>query len=81
MQHATTLTVTRHDDTVEHYADVRYTLTAAGLRILTADGDWHGVDTFDLLGTQATVDRPADTDRPDDTGSGPATDITDGGRA
>lgn len=74
MQHATTLTVTRHDDTVEHYADVRYTLTAAGLRILDADGTRHDVDTFDLLGTHATVDRPTDT-TPADAGG------EDGGRA
>jgi hypothetical protein len=54
MQHADTLTVTRHDDTTEHYTDVRYTLTAAGLRILTADGTEQGVDAFDLLTTHAT---------------------------
>ena len=61
MQRATTLTVTRHDDSTEQYTDVRYTLTAAGLRILTTDGTWLGIDTFDLLGTHATVDRH-DTD-------------------
>ena len=57
MQRADTLTVTRHDDSTQQYTDVRYTLTRSGLRILTADGDWLGVDTFDLLTTHATVDR------------------------
>lgn len=59
MQHADTLIVTRHDDTTEHYTDVRYTLTAAGLQILTTDGTELGVDAFDLLTTHATVDRQA----------------------
>ena len=65
MQRATTLTVIRHDDSTQQYTDVRYTLTRAGLRILTADGNWLGVDAFDLLGTHATVDRQADDSTPE----------------
>ena len=61
MQHADTLTLTRHDDTTEQYTDVRYTHTVLGLRILTTDGTELGVSTFDLLTTHATVDRQ-DTD-------------------
>ena len=57
MQHATTLTVTRHDDTTEQYTDVRYTLTTTGLHIVTTDGTQRGVAAFDLLTTHATVDR------------------------
>ncbi|GAB1646890.1 hypothetical protein [Krasilnikovia sp. MM14-A1259] len=55
MQRATTLTVVRHDDTVQEYTDVRYTLTRAGLQILTGTGDEVHVDAHDVLTTHATA--------------------------
>lgn len=55
MQRATKLTVIRHDDSTEQYADVRYTLTAAGLHILTADGEQLHIGAHDMLTTHATV--------------------------
>jgi hypothetical protein len=52
MQHAHTLTVTGHDDTVRRFADVRYTHTRAGLHIETADGRVY-LSAFDVLHVHA----------------------------
>ena len=39
MQRADELIVVHHDDTISRFADVTYTLSRAGLRVVGADGD------------------------------------------
>ncbi len=53
MQYAHTLTVTAHDDTVQHYTDVRYTHTRSGLIIETTSGNQLHVNAFDIAGVHA----------------------------
>ena len=38
MQRADELIVVHHDDTISRFADVKYTLGRAGLRVVSADG-------------------------------------------
>jgi len=38
MQRADELIVVHHDDTISRFADVKYTLGRAGLRVASADG-------------------------------------------
>lgn len=61
MQHADLLTVVHHDDTTRDFTDVRYTITRAGLRVLTADDIETVLDAHDVLTTHAhTHHRPED---------------------
>ncbi|MFI5493690.1 hypothetical protein [Actinoplanes sp. NPDC051859] len=53
MMRADVLTVVHHDDTVSTFTDVTYTLSRAGLRVLTATGDERAVASFDILTTHA----------------------------
>jgi hypothetical protein len=51
MQHADLLTVIHHDDTTTDFCDVRYTLTADGLRILDAVDHETVLSAHDVLTT------------------------------
>lgn len=63
MQHADRLTVVHHDDSTTEYDDVRYTLTAAGVRILDADGGEQLLSHNDVLTTDAHVIRAPEAGR------------------
>ena len=53
MLRADELTIVHHDDTVSRFTDVTYSLSRAGLRVLTADGDEKAFAGHDVLTTHA----------------------------
>jgi hypothetical protein len=53
MLRADTLTVVHHDDTVSRFTDVTYTISRAGLRVITAAGDEKAFPPHDVLTTHA----------------------------
>lgn len=55
LQRADELTVVHHDDTVSRFADVTYSLSRAGLRIVTAAGDEHEFSGHEILTTHVTL--------------------------
>jgi hypothetical protein len=55
MLRADELTVVHHDDTVSRFTDVSYSLSRAGLRVLTADGDEKAFPGHDILTTHVRL--------------------------
>ncbi|UQU68211.1 hypothetical protein COUCH_18845 [Couchioplanes caeruleus] len=55
MLRADELTVVHHDDTVSRFTDVSYSLSRAGLRVLTADGDEKAFPGHDVLTTHVRL--------------------------
>jgi hypothetical protein len=55
MQRADELIVVHHDDTVSRFADVRYTLGRAGLRVVSADGDETVFPAHEVLTTHVLL--------------------------
>ncbi len=54
LQRADQLTVVHHDDTESRFTDVSYSLSRAGLRIITATGDEREFPGHDILTTHVT---------------------------
>ena len=58
MLRADELTIVHHDDTVSRFTDVTYSLSRAGLRMVTADGDEKAFAGHDILTTHVRYAHP-----------------------